>query len=332
VFLALALCAPALRAGDANELPAGVETRSYTGWGNCVFLNASETPVQVVVVPAVGGRVAHFSLNGQNILFENAATQGATMTEDSGDLLLGGYQCDAGPDSRGLPAHWRLLQGPQRWKSDALFSVQLFSAPDAALGVAIDKDFVLAGDTGELGVVQRMRNVSDKPVSYCLTDRTLCKGGGFVFFPLNKKSRLKAGWSQWRDAGGTRFYDGARPDSPDVRVLDGVLVAQTGGNVTRFGADTDAEWIAYARGRLLFVKYFLYSPGGDYTEGGNSVEVYFDRRLTELDPVSPETKLAAGQSFIFPEKWVLLPLENEATTFEEARKLVPLVPPPPFGR
>ncbi|MGD1084392.1 MAG: hypothetical protein ABSA47_06510 [Verrucomicrobiota bacterium] len=332
ILLALALCAPVLRAQDTNELPAGVETRTYTGWRDCVFLNASETPVQVVVVPAVGGRVAHFSFNGQNILFENTATQGATLAENAQDLLLGGYQCDLGPNSRSLPAHWRLLQAPQRWKSDALFSVKLLGAPDAALGVAIDKDFVLAGDTGELGLVQRMRNVSDKPVSYCLADHTLCKGGGFVFFPLNKKSRFKAGWSQWRESPGTNFYDGAFPDSPDVRVLDGVLVAQTGGNVTRFGADTDAQWIAYARGALLFVKYFLYSPGGDYSDGGNSVEVYFDRRLTELDPISPETNLAAGQSFIFPEKWALLPLDKEVTTFQEARRLVQIVPPPPFGR
>jgi hypothetical protein len=313
-------------------LPAGVETRTYTGWRNCVFLNASEIPAQVVVVPAVGGRVAHFSFNGQNILFENTATQGATLAEVPADLRLGGYQCDLGPDSRAIPAHWQLLQGPQRWKSDALFSVKLFGAPDPALGVAIDKDFVLAGDTGELGLVQRLRNVSDQPVSYCLTDRTLCKNGGFVFFPLNKKSRFKAGWSLWHETAGTNFYDGAYPDSPDVRVLGGVLVAQTGGNVTRFGADTDAQWIAYARGTLLFVKYFLYSPGGDYSDGGNSVEVYFDRRLTELDLLSPETKLAAGQSYIFPEKWALLPLKKEVATIEEARELVRIVPPPPFGR
>jgi hypothetical protein len=315
---------------DADELPAGVEARTYTGWANCIYLNASETPVQVVVAPAVGGRIVHYSLNGQNILFENTANQGATLGANPADLWLGGYQCDAGPPSRHLPAHWQLCEGPQRWKSDALFSAKVFSAPDAALGVAIDKDFVLAGDTGELGLVQRLRNVSDKEVSYCLIDRTLCKGGGFVFFPLNKKSRFKAGWSQWRETGSKKFYDGDSPGFSQARVLEGVLVAQTGENATRFGADSDAQWIAYARGRLLFVKYFLYSPRGAYGDGGNSVEVYFDRQVTELDPLSPETKLAAGQSFIFPEKWALLPLDKEVTTMEEARKLVPTIPPPPF--
>jgi hypothetical protein len=332
LLLALAFFHLTVHARDTNELPAGVEARTYTGWPNSIYLNASETPVQVVVVPAVGGRIVHYSFNGQNILFENTASQGATLGANTGDLLLGGYQCDIGPASRPLPDHWQLSEGPQRWKSDALFSANVFSAPDAALGVAIDKDFVLDGDTGELGLVQRLRNVSDKEVSYCLIDRTICKGGGFVFFPLNKKSRFKAGWSLWRDTGQKKYFDGDSPESDFVRVLDGVLVAQTGANVTRLGADSDAEWIAYVRGNLLFVKYYLYSPAGPYTDGGNSVEVYFDRRLTELDPVSPETKLAAGQSFIFPEKWALMPLDKEVTTMEQARKLVPSLPPPPFGR
>jgi hypothetical protein len=76
----------------------------------------------------------------------------------------------------------------------------------------------------------------------------------------------------------------------------------------------------------------MYTPGGDYSDGGNSVEVYFDRRVTELDPFSPEIRLAPGESFIFPEKWLLLPLAREAATPEEARKLVLKIPPPPFRR
>jgi hypothetical protein len=321
-----------VQAADTNELPAGVETRTYTGWPNSVYLNASETPVQVVIVPSIGGRLVHYSFNGLNILFENSASQGATLANSSGDLMFGGYQCDLGPDSRHLPEHWQFSEGAQRWKSDALFTANVIGAPDAALGVAIDKDFVLDGDSGDLGLTQRLRNTSTKEVSYSLIDRTACKGGGFVFFPLNKKSRFKAGWSLWRDAEVKKQLDGDSPEAFNVRVMDGVLVAQTGANVTRFGADSDAEWIAYVRGRLLFVKYYLYYPGQTYADGGNSVEVYFDRRLTELDPISPETKLAPGQSFIFPEKWALFPLEQEVATMEDARKLVPRIPPPPFAR
>ncbi|MGA2555291.1 MAG: hypothetical protein ABSG04_03370 [Verrucomicrobiota bacterium] len=330
--LALWLGVTASRGQSLRDLPPGVEVRDYTGWANCLFLNASERPVQVVIVPEVGGRIVHYSLNGANILLENSMSQGALLGSKNEDLFLGGYQCDAAAGARLLPDHWQLSEGRQRWQADTNFSAEVFSQPDATLGVALDKEFVLAGDTGELGLVQRLRNVSDKPVQYSLADRTSCKGGGFVLIPLNKKSRFKARWAQARQAGGGQYYDGDHPNSPEVSVLGGVLVAQTGGYATRLGADSDGQWIAYARGRLLFVKYYLFSPRGEYGGGGHSVEVYFDRRVTELDPLSPETTLAPGASFIFPEKWVLLPLDKEVTTAEEARKLVVKIPPPPFRR
>lgn len=332
ILLALALGLAAARGQNSPGLPPGVELHSYTGWPNCLFLNASETPVQAVVVPAVGGRIVHFSLDGTNILLENSGSLGAILGAKNEDLFLGGYQCDPGAGGRDLPDHWQLSQGPQRWQANANFSATVFSAPDARLGVALDKEFVLAGDTGELGLTQRLRNVSDHAVKYCLADRTICKGGGFVFFPLNKKSRFKAGWALIREAGGKKFYDGDHPASSAVSVLGGVLVAETGGDATRLCADSDGQWIAYARGRLLFVKYYLYAPAGDYGAEGASVEVYFDRRAAELNPFSPETALAPGAGFIFPEKWVLLPLDREVATAAEARKLALKIPPPPFGR
>jgi hypothetical protein len=328
--LALWLGAAAARGQNNNDLPAGVELRNYTGWVNCLFLNASELPVQAVVAPAVGGRIVHYSLNGSNILLENSASQGVILGAKNEDLFIGGYQCDAAAGGRDLPDHWPLIEGPQRWQAEAEFSAKVFSAPDSRLGIALDKEFVLAGDTGELGLTQRMRNVSDHAVKYCIADRTICKGGGFVLLPLNKKSRFKAGWAQAREAGGKALFDGDTPGSAAVSVLDGVLVAETGGDATRLGADSDGQWIAYARGGLLFVKYYLYSPGGYYGGAGVSVEVYFDRRVTELNPFSPETSLAPGAGFIFPEKWALIPLEKEATTPEEARELVRKIPPPPF--
>jgi hypothetical protein len=285
-----------------------------------------------VVVPAVGGRIVHYSFNGTNILLENSLSQGAILGARNEDLFLGGYQCDAAADGRDLPDHWPLTEGPQRWQAHANFSARVFSAPDSRLGIALDKEFVLAGDTGELGLTQRMRNVSDQDVKYSIADRTLCKGGGFVLVPLKKKSRFKAGWALARDAGGKRFYDGDHPAAPAVSVLGGVLVAQTGGDATRLAADSDGQWVACARGRLLFVKYYLYSPGGDYGQAGISVEVYSDRRVTELNPFSPQTTLVPGASFIFPEKWVLIPLDKEPATAEEARALVSKIPPAPFGR
>ena len=327
-FLALAVAFSLCPCAGAVELPAGVEIRNYTGWPESIYLNATETPVQTVIVPAVGGRVVHFSLDGENILFENFAAEGRIQNDSQDELWLGGYQCDLGP--RGLPPHLALLEGRYGWDLKGDFAAHVTSRPDTDLGIVMEKNFLLAPDTGELGILQRMRNVSEKTVSYSLLDRTICKGGGFIFFPLNKHSHFKAGWWQRRTVDGKAFYDGDKPDAFQARVLDGVLVISAAGNVTQLGADSTAGWIAYAREKLLFVKYFPCAASGRYSDGGNTVEVYFDRRAVELSPLSPETTLAPGQSYTFPEKWTLTALRKEVTTWEQARKLVRKIPRSPF--
>ena len=327
---ALAAAAGAL-AQSEDSLPAGIEMRTYTGWDKSVFLNATERAVQAVIAPAVGGRVVHFSLDGENILFENAASLGKRWTEGGEPLWLGGYQCDLGPDLRGLPAHPQLVQGRNQCTLKGDFSVHVSSPADPQSGLVMEKDFVLAPDTGDLGVLQRIRNQSDHEVSYCLWDRTVCNGGGFVFFPLNKKSRFPAGWSERRTVNGKEVYDGEHPNSFQAQAVDGMLVVRAVGDMTRIGADSPAGWIAYTRGKLLFVKYFPWFARGNYSDGGNSVEVYFDQRCVELSPLSPEEKLAPGRDYVFPEKWVLIRLDKEAATPGEARKLARKIPPTPFG-
>ncbi|MBV8878338.1 MAG: hypothetical protein JO332_00100, partial [Planctomycetaceae bacterium] len=122
------------------------------------------------------------------------------------------------------------------------------------------------------------------------------------------------------------------PSHPGVKVLDGVLVARADGPSSKIGADSDGGWIAYARGKQLFVKYYPYFADGVYSDGGNSVELYFDPKVCELEPLSPEVPLAPGRAYEFMERWLVLPLEREATTWEEARELVKKIPPHPFRK
>ncbi len=315
---------------DEKNLPRGVEAKQYTGWEECVFLNASEKPVQVIIIPAVGGRIINFSYDNDNILFENAASAGRTLLDKKGPFWASGYQCDIGPELGHIPQHEQLWIGPNTWKAPRDYTVQLTSETDPNLGLQIEKQIVLAPDTGDLGIVQRLRNESASAKSYCLWDRSLCKGGGFAFFPLNKHSRFKAGWSLREKVDTNYVYNGDTPSLPQVHILNGVLVSETFGEPSKIGADSDAGWLAYARGKLLFVKYFPYTRHGNYTDGGNSVEVYFDQRVAEIEPLSPETKLEPGQNFSFPEQWVLIPLKKEVTTIQQARELVKRIPPSPF--
>lgn len=153
-----------------------------------------------------------------------------------------------------------------------------------------------------------------------------------LFFPLNKKSRFKKGWTVHNVWNGSFFFDGEKYDSHEVKVEDGLLIALCNGEPTKVAADSDAEWVAYARGNLLFVKYFPFYPKEVYSDGGNSVEVYFDHEVAEIQALSPEIKLAPGLNYSFPEKWLLIHLDVPVRDFKEVRKLVKKIPPSPFKR
>ena len=326
----LALSTPCRAADKSRTLPEGVDVKTHFGWPNCLVLEAADPEVRAIVAPAVGGRIVHYSLKGGNIIFENPGSEGKTLANTKDVFWVGGYQCDLGPELRGIPDHKMLWAGQYEGAARKDYTATVISEPDAALGIQTGKEIVIDPEAGHLGIMQWMKNVSDKETSFCFWDRTLCKGGGFVFFPLNKKSRFPAKWSIRSKIDEQYVYDGKRPESPNVKVIDDVLVAKTTGSATKVGADSDAGWIAYARDRILFVKYFPYDPKGNYMDGGNSVELYFDQSVAELEPLGPEVKLNPGQTGSFPEQWVLIPLKKSITTFEEARALVRHVPRSPF--
>jgi hypothetical protein len=329
VLLLLASALTIQSAPKPNALIKGIRLGTHTGWNNSFFFKGGK--VEAVVVPAVGARILSYSLNGENILFEVPSSAGKVLDAAS-DFWVGGYQADVGPELANVPDHKALWMGPYNWESLYERGVRFFSRSDTNIGVQLEKEILMDRKTGELGLNQILRNTSDHVISRCLWDRTLCKAGGYALFPLNKKSRFPAGWSLRRGSNGKYTYDGEHPESPNVQILDGVLVAKTPGPETKIGADSDAGWIAYTFGNLLFIKYFPYQPGQKYTDGGNSVELYFDDKVAELEPLSAEIPLRPGKVFSFPEKWVLRSLKQEVKSFEEARALVSQIPQNPFGQ
>ena len=296
----------------------------YKGWEQ-FRLEAAEARTVAMIIPTVGGRLVSYG-RGENILFDNPDYRGKTLENTPADALAQGYtgyNVDLGPELRRIPRHLPLWMGKYA-TSSIPGGARLVSDHDPAVGMTLIKEIRIDPKTGALDVRQVLKNSSDRDQSYCLWDRTLCRGGGFAFFPLHPKSARPGGWSVMKNGS---YVEGTHPG---VKVLDGVLVAKAEGPSSKLGADSDAGWIAYARGRQLIVKFFPYFPEGKYTDGGNSVELYFDPKVCELEPLSPETALKPGEEYAFPEKWILIPLEREVSTHEEARALVEKIPAHPF--
>jgi hypothetical protein len=292
----------------------GPSTRLDLAQAGRIVLEAPEANVVAVAASDVGGRLTSYSLGGESILLKDR-----------------GFQLDIGPEMRQIPPHPAIWSGRYTAAPVGTSAVRLTSETDGALGVQVVKELGLDPRNGALEIVGKMRNMSKQETSYCFWDRTLCEPGGWTLLPTNPKSKFAAKWVLGKRKGPNLWdYDGAGPSHPSMRLLDGVLVVKTGGPEQKVGTDAMEGWIAYARGRLLFVKYFPCYPAGRYTDGGLSLAHYYSEKLSELEPISPELALKPGQEYVFPELWALIPLEKEVASFEEARALVARLPKSPF--
>ncbi len=323
----LALCAGAVHAA----LPAGVNQGPALGWTNALSLRDDHGKVATVVVPDIGGRVVQYSRGGVNALLENPEGNGKTLAISGGGFWVGGYQCDFGPNLLGRPERQMMWLGPHDHVAPRDQTVETASPLDPVTGLRLLKSFTLDPDTGALGVVQRMVNASPNSARQNLHDRTLCPAAGFLILPMPKQSRYRAGWAVLRTTESGSAYDGEEPSSPNAAVFGEVLVAQATGAPGKLGSDTDAGWVAYVRGRLLFVKFFKSWAGAAYAGAGHTVEFSWNDQMAGLELFSPLTSLQPGQAFDFPELWQLIELKQPVKDFEDVRAAVRKVPPSPFG-
>lgn len=330
IWLLFASGAGAASPADVPLL-AGLTFGSYSGWTNCLALQDKAQRYQAVVVPSVGGRLMHYSHDLINILYQNPAAEGLTLETATGPFYAGGYQCDLGPETGGMPMRLGLLMARHEWRAPRDYTVETASPVDPGVGVRVLKSYTLDPDTGELGLLQRMVNATAKEIAHSLHDRTVCKGGGFVFFKLNAKSRHEQGWSMMKQAGVKYFYEAGKELPANCEIAEGHLLIATGQGAAKIGADVAEGWVAYVLGRLLLVKYFPVVPGGDYPDGGNNLTVMWNGTVTELGPLSPRVRLAPGAHQDFPARWLLRPLKREVRTFRDVRRMLDKVPTGPFA-
>lgn len=327
-FLALALVTPSTLAQKVDIR--GISRGPFGGWPDALIMGSKDAAFQAVLVPALGGRMMSYGLKNQNLLWTNPNAAGQTYTPGDAPFEPGGFVCAIGPEVASLPDHPLTLLGNYSWSTRKRAVIALKGPEDKAIGVEMEKDVSYDPATGEMGFVHRIKNVADRDAAFCLWHRIACQPGGFAFFPVNKKSRFTAGWAIRQGEAGNLSYDGTTPKSPAVQILNGVLVAQTGGPATKVGADSDAQWLAYALGRSLFVIHFPFYSGAVYSEAGNSVTVAWDETKTELQPISPEARLRSRKSYEFPIKWSVIELPSDVTTHAQARALADNVPGSPF--
>ncbi len=329
LLVAAALAAHAQSAPSKSNAR-GISPTPFEGWKDSLLMESRDTPIRAIVTPQIGGRVVFYGPRDRNLLWIDPAAAGKTASTASGPFDPGGFIVDRGPESARLDPASDLLVGPWDASPRKGYVISLRSPEDKTGRVEVERLVMFDPSSGELGFEHRAKNTSERDTTVTLLHRIACQPGGYALLPLSKKSRFSAGWSIRRGEGARKTYDGNKPESEAVQVLDGVLVARTGGPATKIGADSDAQWVAYALGRSLFVVHFPVYPSATYSEGGNSVTLDWDERRTELQPLSAEQRVRSRKTLEFPMKWSIIDLPAEVTSHAEARRLAELVPSSPF--
>ncbi|MCI0394152.1 MAG: DUF4380 domain-containing protein [Chloroflexi bacterium] len=71
----------------------------------------------------------------------------------------------------------------------------------------------------------------------------------------------------------------------------------------KLGFPDPAGWLAYHRGKTLFVKKSRFQPGAVYYDLGSSSQCYCNPSFLELETLAPRTTIAPGQSVTHREVW-----------------------------
>lgn len=283
-----------------------VERINYHGWVDSYRVTAGR--YSLVVVPEIGGRVMEYSVDGENVIWQNPDEFGRTYPMAAGVWYnYGGYKA------------WITAKGSWPWPPDPMIdfgkaNVQVVQSPGKApvlrvtgapslnTGVMYVKDITL-DESGEVTLTQRLRNISKKTVAYSIWAVTQVDAPCFVAFPIAKKSRF---------SGGVDFQEGTSPQSRQIQVKDGICITDYMGEMGKVGSDSNGPWMVWLKGDLAYVK--LFDPMKEhaaYPHGGCSAEVYTsDKALSyaEMELLGPVVKIKPGCQSESVEHWKLMKL------------------------
>ncbi len=289
----------------------------YRGWKDCYRM--SNGLIEIVVVPAIGGRIMTYSLNNTNVIYENPAEFGKTYPPVKGVWRnFGGYKVWPAPQTW-WPPEPVLDSAESRIEILSPSSLRIIGAPSPEAGLQYIKDVTIYPGSSQVTILQKMINVSNQQLERSIWDVTQVKVPGRVIFSLNPKSVFPEK---------IKYWDAEKILSKQLFFKNGLVLVKYDGSEGKLGADSPSGWIAYQYQNLTYLKKFQYFPGEKYPDDGCTVEVWANTEppYVEVEVLSPLKTLEPGQSYIFTEDWYLYETpgfpEGDAETIAEIKSLV----------
>jgi len=305
-----------------SGLARGVRKVDYKGWKNCYEITNGS--VKLVVVPQLAGRVMHYSLDRENIMWEDNGRLGQTL-EDVGKLYHpGGMMLDIYPTPEGREAYTKLWVGPYRVEQTGRYALRATSPETNETGLRLEKTYTMDPDTGAVDLDLKIINISDRDIQVSHWTRTFSQAPTFAFFPVNPASRFPNGWI--KEAGGANAN---QPDNPEQWMTHkGFMLLHYLGAQGQLTADSDAGWLAWARGRLVHAQRFSVDMSAKYALNDSTVSFFtpsLKRKPTtymvELEALSPIKTIKPGESCVWRQKWILFRNDRAVASKDDAVEL-----------
>ena len=271
-------------------------TINFHGW-EAYFL--ANDLIRLVAVPDIGGRIMAYDLGPYPYLYVERPLAGKLFSpeENAGDGSLAAWKNYGGDKTWPSPQGWETDQqwhGPPdpvldtgRYTVDEFTTdgqqavLSMTSPPDPRTGVQITRRFTVRQATTRVTLEIQFKNVTDAPIRWSIWDvlqlraekvapdgRLSLEPSCVVTAPLNPDSRFPRGYN---------VMFGAQ-DNPQWQTdpASGLFAAPYLWEIGKVGLDSPDGWIAFSNpaAGFAFVEQFTYEPGGDYPDGGATVEVW----------------------------------------------------------
>ena len=314
----------------------GVERATYKGWDAWKLISG---PLELAVVPQVGGRIMGISWRGHDLSFAQPEREGQienvaavsnvrARKREMGFPLWGGDKTWTGPQDRWTDAvpFLDLDSGPYEFcveREDRESTIiRMISPVCRETGVQIER-FVHVSSRAPMWVVtHRLRNASPSTVEWALWDVTMVRRPGQVYLPTNPSS-------QYSDGVKTFAHEGESVGVRDsvVRKLESLrIIACDAPRAFKFGVDAPEGWmlgvLEVSPGTLVGYRKSVTVHDGKPYPHDCTAEVYNSDRYSyfEMEILGPMVRLRPGEEFELDEYQTLIDVARWPQSEAEVRE------------
>jgi hypothetical protein len=292
-----------------------IRETEYGKYGKCVEI--SNGKADIVVTVDVGPRIIRFGLAGKENEFCDNGSFSVKVGSDEW-RIMGGHRLWHSPEAD--PRTYSPDNEPVSWERIEN-GIRVTQKTEPWVQIQKEMDITMAGCCNKVQIIHRLTNKNAWPVELSAWGITVVAAGGLEVIPQPQRNtvllanRVVSLWP-YTKMNDPRVYWGEKY----ITLQQNPAMKQP----FKIGIPNEDGWAAYFNHGNLFIKRFRHVMGAQYPDYGVSYETYTTDYMTEMETLSPFTRLEPEEVLSHLEEWELIGnvLPPQADNEEEIQKVV----------